>query len=86
MESEGGGKKNTNTNERKIERTTHTNTRFKLCYSFLNCDNSQILSRSRRLKLHEKHVKTLNRIKTREGEKQQRRRVNNSKVCIFFVF
>lgn len=65
MESEGGGKKNINTNKKK-ERTTHTNTRFKLCYSFLNCDNSQILSRSRRLKLHEKHVKTLNRIKLRE--------------------
>lgn len=80
--------------ERRIQTQTkrskeqHTNTRFKLCYSFLNCDNSQILSRSRRLKLHEKHVKTLNRIKLREKErrKQQSRRVNNSKVCIFSYF
>lgn len=56
VESEGGGKKNTNSNKRK-RKEQHTNTRFKLCYSFLNCDNSQILSGSRRLKLHEKQVK-----------------------------
>lgn len=87
VESEGGGKKNTNSNKRK-RKEQHTNTRFKLCYSFLNCDNSQILSGSRRLKLHEIQVKKLwieiNWEKWRG--KQQSRRVNNSKVCIFSYF
>lgn len=35
----------TDTKATKRGRREQHNTRFKLCYSFLNCDNSQILSK-----------------------------------------
>lgn len=39
----GNARRTNNKNGKKAGEQVHTKTRFKLCYSFLNCDNSQIL-------------------------------------------